>query len=457
LRLSVDTGISFDPTIINTEALRWARDYSYDLVSGLTDTTRRQLQEATAAFIQTPGMTIGDIEQLITPAFGPVRSEMIAVTEVTRAYSSATNELQKLLQVETPELVTTRIWNTMQDEYVCRVCGPLEGAPESEFSQQFPSGPPAHPNCRCSTSIRFETQEQLAQEFATRQAEREAWLREQGLWKEPVVASVSYATPQDEVSALLRLARPDLTDTQVNMYLDTMEMSEENFKKYAEKLGFAGNVDDLARRFIEDRGRRDREFWTTKWNDQKERALPPNAYNEASWRAFESRLETPITNVVDALKERGVNIRGTAEVSEDALNRLYNLMDENDIIGQTVRDHVQEISFDVRPYDGHTAIASYDSGIIHVYDAQYMRGQTWAHEIGHGAESYAGNLDNEGFGQGHITSTYGDVKPDEDWAELFAAMTTEGVDRAAIREWMPHKYQYMLDHIPGMQEWIETR
>jgi len=311
LRLSVDTGISFDPTIINTEALRWARDYSYDLVSGLTDTTRRQLQEATAAFIQTPGMTIGDIEQLITPAFGPVRSEMIAVTEVTRAYSSATNELQKLLQVETPELVTTRIWNTMKDEYVCfpddtiiitlggirfiehvkpgdmvqtrqgyrrviavnkrdydgeltlvkagdysvistpehpfwtdedgwisaralesrhtlrtiddgtakvrearpthsftfapiqvynlevedeseyyangilvhncKICGPLEGAPESEFSQQFPSGPPAHPNCRCSTSIRFETQEQLNREFGQRQRERNRWLKEQGL------------------------------------------------------------------------------------------------------------------------------------------------------------------------------------------------------------------------------------------------------------------------------------
>ena len=119
LRLSVEVGIGFDPAIINTEALRWAREYSYDLVRGLTDTTRRQLQEAVTSFVQTPGMTIGDIESLIEPAFGPVRAEMIAVTETTRAYSMATNEMQGLLQREMPELAVTKVWNTMNDELVC--------------------------------------------------------------------------------------------------------------------------------------------------------------------------------------------------------------------------------------------------------------------------------------------------------------------------------------------------
>jgi hypothetical protein len=146
LRLSVDTGISFDPSILNTEALRWAREYSFDLVRGLTNTTRNQISEATAAFIQTPGMTIGDITKLIQPAFGPVRSEMIAITETTRAYSMATNEIQALLQAETPELTVTRVLTTQQDELVCPVCGPLEGAPESEWIGRFPEGPPLHPN-----------------------------------------------------------------------------------------------------------------------------------------------------------------------------------------------------------------------------------------------------------------------------------------------------------------------
>ena len=147
LRLSVEVGIGFDPAIINTEALRWAREYSYDLVRGLTDTTRRQLQEAVTSFVQTPGMTIGDIESLIEPAFGSVRAEMIAVTETTRAYSMATNEMQGLLQREMPELAVTRIWNTQNDALVCPECGPLEGAPESQWSGQYPSGPPAHVNC----------------------------------------------------------------------------------------------------------------------------------------------------------------------------------------------------------------------------------------------------------------------------------------------------------------------
>jgi len=183
LRTSVETGISFDPAIINQEALRWAREFSTGWAQGLSETTRKQLQEAMAAFVQTPGMTQGDVESLIEPAFGRVRAEMIASTETTRAYSMATNNVQDLMRREVPDLVTTRVNNTMQDELVCVICGPLEGAPEDEWPS--PDGPPWHPRCRCSTSIRFDTPEQLQQEFGARQAEREVWLREQGLWREP--------------------------------------------------------------------------------------------------------------------------------------------------------------------------------------------------------------------------------------------------------------------------------
>lgn len=182
LRLSVETGVSFDPAIINQQALQWAREFSTEWSQGLTRTTRNQISEAISAFVQTPGMTIGDVRSLIEPAFGPVRADMIASTEVTRAYSQATNEIQGLLRQEAPGLETTRVNNTMQDELVCPICGPLEGAPEDEWPDQ--SGPPWHPRCRCSSSIRFETQGQLADEFEERQAEREQWLRAEGLWKE---------------------------------------------------------------------------------------------------------------------------------------------------------------------------------------------------------------------------------------------------------------------------------
>ena len=45
LSVSADVGIAFDPAIINTDALRWAREYSYDLVQGLTNTTRNQISQ----------------------------------------------------------------------------------------------------------------------------------------------------------------------------------------------------------------------------------------------------------------------------------------------------------------------------------------------------------------------------------------------------------------------------
>jgi len=155
LRLSVEVGIGFDPTIINTEAVGWAREYSYDLVHGLTETTRKQLQEATAAFIETPGMTLGDLEGLIEPAFGSVRAEMIAVTETTRAYSEATNELQRLLRAQVPDLRPVRIWLTANDDLVCPICGPLNEQPEGKWPADLQSGPPAHVNCRCGTALEF--------------------------------------------------------------------------------------------------------------------------------------------------------------------------------------------------------------------------------------------------------------------------------------------------------------
>jgi hypothetical protein len=76
---------------------------------------------------------------------------MIAVTEVTRAYSEATNETQQMIN-ETG-LAMLRVWHTARDDRVCPICGPLDGLPESEWRSQFPNGPPAHPRCRCSAGL----------------------------------------------------------------------------------------------------------------------------------------------------------------------------------------------------------------------------------------------------------------------------------------------------------------
>lgn len=41
------------------------------------------------------------------------------------------------------------IWNTSEDDKVCPICRPLNQKPSEEWAEEFPEGPPAHPNCRC--------------------------------------------------------------------------------------------------------------------------------------------------------------------------------------------------------------------------------------------------------------------------------------------------------------------
>lgn len=145
-------GVGFDMPALNAEALEWARTYSFDLIRGITDTTRKLVSTAMQTWVETPGMTRGDLEGLLEPAFGPVRAEMIAVTETTRAASAGLNQRQK--EYASAGIEMERIWETNNDELVCTICGPLNGRRETDWAGDFPEGPPAHVNCRCATSLR---------------------------------------------------------------------------------------------------------------------------------------------------------------------------------------------------------------------------------------------------------------------------------------------------------------
>lgn len=154
LALAADVGVEFDPAMVQDEAASWARSYTFDLITGLTNTTRNVVQSAVASYAETPGMTRADLESLLSPAFGEYRASMIAVTEVTRAYSQATNMYQSRIR-DNAGVEMERVWRTNNDELVCPVCGPLNGVPESEWANEFPDGPPAHVRCRCSTTLRY--------------------------------------------------------------------------------------------------------------------------------------------------------------------------------------------------------------------------------------------------------------------------------------------------------------
>ena len=141
--------IPLDIAKINVAAWTWANGYSYELIKGITATTQQVVSQAVAQFVGTPGMTIGDVVGMLETAFGPVRAQMIAVTETTRAYSHANRITQVLLREMGVE--TVRVWRTSADEKVCDICGPLEGKAEDDWGDLV-DGPPGHVNCRCWTT-----------------------------------------------------------------------------------------------------------------------------------------------------------------------------------------------------------------------------------------------------------------------------------------------------------------
>ncbi len=151
IQLFADTAsIAMDYTLTNIEAAKWARKYTYDLVKGIDDTTRKALQDAISGFIDTPGTTIGDVMDALP--FDETRSQLVATTEVTRSYAMAQNLAGYQMKQDFPDVKVVKIWYTNNDDKVCPICGPLEGA-EVELGDTFDGGynipGDTHPGCRC--------------------------------------------------------------------------------------------------------------------------------------------------------------------------------------------------------------------------------------------------------------------------------------------------------------------
>lgn len=104
-----------DWALVNADAAKWAREYVGKLITGITDTTRTAVKEVVATWVETGG-ALPDLVKTLAPVFGKGRAELIAATEVTRAYDEAN------------DLVRQRV-----------------GLPATAFKA------PAHPGCRCYT------------------------------------------------------------------------------------------------------------------------------------------------------------------------------------------------------------------------------------------------------------------------------------------------------------------
>ena len=147
LALMTTLPMGVDWALINEAAVDFARRYTFDLVTGINNTTQKVLQRSISAFFE-EGLTRGQLEARISGLYGPVRAEMIAVTEVTRAATEGERAIAQELEKYGIKMVP--YWGTKHDELVCPKCGPRN-------RQEITDGvfPPMHVRCRCHTNYKL--------------------------------------------------------------------------------------------------------------------------------------------------------------------------------------------------------------------------------------------------------------------------------------------------------------
>lgn len=143
----ISIGVEWD--LVNEAAARWARQYTFDLVTDITDRTRNALREKVGGYFETP-TAIGDLQESLANLFGPRRAEAIALTEVTRAAVEGQRQTAQEVQKEGVQIVA--VWQTNNDDIVCVICGPRNQKREGEG---WTDPPPAHPRCRCWVNYEF--------------------------------------------------------------------------------------------------------------------------------------------------------------------------------------------------------------------------------------------------------------------------------------------------------------
>lgn len=140
-------------------AARQVQRTSGQTIDTLRKRLGRKIEDAKASGPGDVGeLTSDGIDEALDDVFTDTRRKTIATDETTTAFSTGQRGARDRIEGggiknEQGQRVTLElIWRTERDNIVCPRCSPLEGKPESVWSQVFPEGPgpAAHPNCRCS-------------------------------------------------------------------------------------------------------------------------------------------------------------------------------------------------------------------------------------------------------------------------------------------------------------------
>jgi hypothetical protein len=138
----------------NPAAAAWARKHAVELAEDLTKTTVKQIREALGTHFETGTPTGTVFQQLRDIIHNETRADLIARTEVM----TAVNEGQR----QSWDQAVDEGWLADDAERVwiatigaCPLCDDLDGtrAPLGGVYDGDVSGPPLHPNCRCTEGI----------------------------------------------------------------------------------------------------------------------------------------------------------------------------------------------------------------------------------------------------------------------------------------------------------------
>ncbi len=144
-----ETAIGVDWDMINGTASNWARQHTEQVLQDLFNKRYNHLNEVIPRFYS-ESWTLGQLQSDLERWYSPVRAEMIAITETTRASVEGERALVEELEKITGKKMVP-IWQTQNDERVCPICGP-------RHKKEITDGmyPPAHPRCRCFATYEFE-------------------------------------------------------------------------------------------------------------------------------------------------------------------------------------------------------------------------------------------------------------------------------------------------------------
>lgn len=127
----------------------WAAGQAQRVALGFTQTSRRLLERLGAEwldrFLTGEPVSATEIRDQTEDIFGETRAIRLASDAVTAGQTAGGEWAVAAMS----ELSPDDTWHTVADEKVCPVCEPLDSLPRSQWEQSVPSGPPAHPMCRC--------------------------------------------------------------------------------------------------------------------------------------------------------------------------------------------------------------------------------------------------------------------------------------------------------------------